>query len=354
MVILQPRHRNILSTCILATLLYGCAAKPVIPPSTNLKPDEVVTLFPTNAYLDNQAKNWNLDIHGWVYEPEKDSLWRNGTINALKFALNVKKGSPEETRFRERTSMFLVDNERRKDIVIKVADKYYSAPPTKSNGHFKFTIRYPASSKFCDDWQTVSVYTPVHDQRVFQGNIQCVQRKGISVISDIDDTIKNSNVLDKKRLLKNIFLKKFAAVKGMVDVYRNWRAEGANFHYVSSSPWQLYPALQDFLRYSGFPDGSMHLKLFRLKDSSFFNLFDSPTEGKLPVIRRLLKTYPHRQFILVGDSGEKDPEIYAAVARSFPDQIKHIYIHDINQSRERLRNVFKDLKPSKWLVFDDA
>ena len=174
------------------------------------------------------------------------------------------------------------------------------------------------------------------------------------MISDIDDTVKQSNVLDKKQLMKNTFLKEFTAVPGMANVYQHWQTQGAVFHYVSSSPWQLYPALADFFTRSGLPNGSMHLKLFRVKDSSFFNMFDSPEEGKIPTITKLLEAYPHRQFILVGDSGEKDPEIYATIAQRYPKQIKNIYIHDINNSQERLNAVFKDLKQIRWLAFKDA
>jgi hypothetical protein len=64
-----------------------------------------------------------------------------------------------------------------------------------------------------------------------------------------------------------------------------WRAnEGAQFHYVSASPWQLYPALAEFRRTNGFPAGTFHLKTFRWKDESFFDLVQSLLEYKLGVL----------------------------------------------------------------------
>jgi len=90
--------------------------------------------------------------------------------------------------------------------------------------------------------------------------------------------------------------------------------------------WQLYPPLQDFIRSSRFPPGTFHLRNFRWKDESFFNLFKSPEGHKLAVIEPLLERFPKRRFILVGDSGEKDAEIYETLARKYPQQIVHIMI----------------------------
>jgi len=161
-------------------------------------------------------------------------------------------------------------------------------------------------------------------------------------------------VLDKKTLMKNTFTREFKPVFGMAQVYQHWSGQGYNFHYVSASPWQLYPALQKFLNDRRFPAGSMHLKLVRLKDKSLFNLFDSPEEGKLPTITRLMSQYPQRRFILVGDSGEKDPEIYADIARRYPARVVRIFIRDIRQDLPRLRGIFRDLPQDIWYAFNDA
>ena len=323
-------------------------------PHTNLKLDETVLIFPTNASFDHQNKRWVIQVHGWVFEPEQDSSWRNGTISALELALDVKKDTPEAGHFEERVAMFLVDNKGSKNIAVNIGGQFFSAPATGSNGHFEFTTQIPSTQINCTEWLTTNIVTPENDGRTLNGAVQCVSEQGISVISDIDDTIKQSNVLDKKQLMKNTFLNEFTAVPDMAGVYKSWQTQGASFHYVSSSPWQLYPALSDFMKRNDYPDGSMHLKLFRVKDSSFFNMFDSPEEGKIPTITNLFETYPQRQFVLVGDSGEKDPEIYATIARRYPQQIKRIYIRNINNDEQRLQTVFKDLPAQKWLAFKDA
>jgi phosphatidate phosphatase APP1 len=178
---------------------------------------------------------------------------------------------------------------------------------------------------------------------------------GLSVISDIDDTIKISHVTDKKRLLEHTFLKPFEAVAGMAAVYRIWQEAGAAFHYVSSSPWQLYPALATFMSGADFPRGSVHFRYFRVKDESFLNLFASSTKSKPPVIEALLAAYPGRDFVLVGDSGESDPEIYGAVARAHPGRIRHIHIRLVtpeHRDNPRMQAAFAGVPDTLWSLFE--
>ena len=64
---------------------------------------------------------------------------------------------------------------------------------------------------------------------------------------------------------------------------------------------------------------------------------------------------PHCDFVLVGDSGEQDPEVYAALIRKFPEQIKKIYIRNVTNEEagnDRFNAVFGDIDPDRWLLFD--
>ena len=84
------------------------------------------------------------------------------------------------------------------------------------------------------------------------------------------------------------------------------------------------------------------------------SLFADPEKYKPKLIEPLLKKFPQRQFVLVGDSGERDPEIYGALARKFPDQIKHIFIRDVTPQqtgKERYRAAFRNLTADDWTVF---
>ena len=96
------------------------------------------------------------------------------------------------------------------------------------------------------------------------------------------------------------------------------------------------------------------MKQFRVKDGTFTALFDSPEKYKLAVIEPLLRQFPRRKFILVGDSGERDPEAYGTLARSHPAQIEHIFIRDVTGEKAdaaRYRAAFRDVSAERWKIF---
>ena len=185
--------------------------------------------------------------------------------------------------------------------------------------------------------------------------MKLVPRDGISVISDIDDTIKISNVTDHRRLLDNSLLKDFQEVAGMPELYQRLAKHGVTIHYVSSSPWQLYDPLYDFIRSAGFPWATLDLKDVRFRDETLFNLFKKGTETKPGQIEPILQHHAERQFILVGDSGEQDPEVYGDIARRYPAQIYRIWIRNADNSKAedlRFKEAFNHIARNKWQLFD--
>lgn len=193
------------------------------------------------------------------------------------------------------------------------------------------------------------------DRRKFSGKVRLIEPRGVSIISDIDDTVKVSEVLDRSRLISRTFLEEFVAVEGIAEAYRKIATEeNAVFHFVSSSPWHLYRPLMQFLEQHSFPQAELHLKAFRFRDSSLRDLFKSGLETKPPVIRSILKRYPHRTFILIGDSGEEDPEAYAQIVREFPKQIRRVLIRSVREfpnDYERMQKIFAGLDRDKWHLF---
>ena len=142
----------------------------------------------------------------------------------------------------------------------------------------------------------------------------------------------------------------------MAQVYNEWFEHDVSLHFVSSSPWQLYPALEEFLDKNDFPRSSFSLKPVRFRDETLLDLFKKGTETKPVAIEKLLRTYLDRKFILVGDSGEQDPEVYAALIRQHPDQILKVYIRNVTQGAaddERFESVFKNIQKDRWRLFDD-
>ncbi|ORZ23242.1 hypothetical protein BCR42DRAFT_487246 [Absidia repens] len=170
------------------------------------------------------------------------------------------------------------------------------------------------------------------------GMVNLVEPTGISIISDIDDTIKETQILYGARtVLANTFFNASKGIPGMAETYMKWYTQGASFHYVSNSPFQLLPFLYKFLNTERFPPGSMHL---RLDGSLMARLIEIPGRAKRDAILSIMQDFPQRQFVLVGDSGEIDLEIYTKIALENPGRILKIFIHDVTTpyAERRKRN----------------
>lgn len=326
---------------------------------SRIKSDERVVFFPSAARLSDDGQFWIVPIHGWIFEPEKFDWWRTPLVRDLRRGVDFTEGEASAALFEKRFRAFLVDNERGKRIAIRIAGEEHLLPASSPNGHFQDEIRVPAKAVKLvagNSPLTFRAVTPDGDEREFGGAAYCLAPKGISVVSDIDDTIKVSDVLNKRELLRNTFAREFRAVDGMASAYQKWAADGAQFHYVSSSPWQLYEPLEEFMKASAFPDGTFHMKSFRAKDSTALDLFADPMGHKLPVIKSLFERFPKRTFILVGDSAEKDPEIYGQIALEYPKQVQRIYIRDVTgepASGTRYQEAFADVPAEIWSIFTE-
>jgi len=345
---------------VLASLLWSSPAiGQTGERASRIKSDERVLFFPTAARLSDDGTTWIVPIHGWIFEPEKDGLLRRAAVWKIRDVLGIDADEPATPIFDRRVGWFLVDNERGKRIGIRIAGKECTLAESGADGHFAGIVRVPAKTVgglATGGRLRFNAITQSDDDRQFRGMAHLVSPTGISVISDIDDTIKISEVTDKKRLILNTFFRPFRAAPGMAEVYQEWARKGVQFHFVSCSPYQLYEPLSQFATEAEFPAATYHLKRFRLKDSTFLKLFADPVEAKVKTIEALLRGYPKRKFILVGDSGEKDPEAYGILARSHPDQVVRIYIRDVTgepADARRYLDAFKSVPAARWAVFRD-
>ena len=145
----------------------------------------------------------------------------------------------------------------------------------------------------------------------------------------------------------------------MSELYQNWRLKNINctFHYLSGMPDQLYTLTQEFIYTNNFPDGSFHMRHFGWAAASLFDFLHSESTfvHKISYLRFfLLNTV--RDFVLVGDSGEKDPEIYGTIAREYPERIRAIFIRAVKGEAfddTRFVTAFQGVATEKWQVFND-
>ncbi len=167
-----------------------------------------------------------------------------------------------------------------------------------------------------------------------------------AVVSDIDDTVMLTGVANKLRMIKNLFLtgaKSRVAFSGVAAFYRALHQgdsgqEANPMIYVSRGPWGLYEVLDEFFSIHRIPLGPV---LF-LRDWGMTKKHLLPRRGKnhkLRLIRGMLANYADLPFILIGDSGQHDPAIYAAIVHENPGRIQAIYIRNVNRSLRRSKAI---------------
>lgn len=314
---------------------------------------EHVTFYPTYGY--QQDDQWIIPMRIWVHENQE-----------LTTAVLVKLTDSftditdvEKANFKSRLADFVADDESREQVsftfnndpeqvVYQVQDQTGEFPRTDLNGLVEGFIMLP-SAKATEllarqgspqGWLTFRAISKEHTGR---GLVKLVEPQGLSVISDIDDTIKVTEIpAGAKVVVRNTFFRDFEAAPGMAAMYQTMA--GASFHYVSGGPWQLFKPLADFFLgpRGGFPAGTFHMKNIRknlLSADTWRDLRelaggDATFDQKVSQISEIMGNFPARQFILIGDSGERDPEVYAHIRNRFPGQVQEIRIRDVVNDRE--------------------
>lgn len=159
------------------------------------------------------------------------------------------------------------------------------------------------------------------------------------IISDIDDTIlisHSTSLLKKMRLmlLKNASTR--LPFEGVAAFYRALHSGGKEnkalnpLFYVSSSEWNLYDLLVDFCDHQNIPKGMFMLHELKVGLLKLFRSGRGKHDHKIIKIKHILETFLDLDFILIGDSGQKDPEIYQSIIKAYPDRIRAVYIRDVS------------------------
>ena len=162
------------------------------------------------------------------------------------------------------------------------------------------------------------------------------------VISDLDDTVIRTDVHSIVRMVSAIAVGNahtrlpFHGVAAFYNALHAGRiGKPVNpIFYVSSSPWNLYDLLDEFLSIRGIPAGPLILRDWGLGVNPSRN-----APHKLEAIAHILDTYPDLPFILIGDSGQEDPEIYRETIARYPGRIRAAYIRNVTPHPERSNRI---------------
>ena len=231
---------------------------------------------------------------------------------------------------------------------------------TDSEGYFYLSFHVSNLPNVTEPWDSVRLELldkVTYNQGPVKANGEILlsgSDNDMGVISDVDDTILVSKATNAYRKLRLMLFHNAQTRLPFEGVAAFYRALHRGYHqerftpifYVSSSSWKLYDLLSEFCHVQSIPKGPMLLRDSRLDR---FKFTASLHEGhKLAQVKTIMQMYPQKSFILIGDSGQKDPEIYQEVVRNYPDRVKAIYIRDVCRPHrhEEIAAIARDLKSS--------
>lgn len=268
---------------------------------------------------------------------------------------------------------FETDEIKYAELMIKMGDDKFFYTKTDNKGYFLLNEQVDDISKYINEEGWVKLefsYRKEHINRTIQsenrfpGEMLIPSKKAsFGVISDIDDTILHTGLTSvlKWRVLINTLLTsagKRLPLEGAPEFYHLLHQgktgnEANPMFYVSHSPWNLYRYLKYFLKKNNFPKGPIILRNF---PSPFSKKKKNEKPQKQKEIINLLKTYPNLKFILIGDSGEHDPDIYLEIAETYPDRILAIYLRSVNHKKKMLRvtGLYKSYKTTPALLIESS
>jgi len=253
-----------------------------------------------------------------ILTEDDDSWWDNLVNMYRRFASREISGVPLRIRYGE-------------DQVDTVTD---------AEGYFRAKLPLTLPLQF-PGWfnVNVSIITPAaygKDDVAAEAEVMIPPSDGdFGVISDIDDTVVLTHATNMLKMARMVFLKNARSrlpFPGVAAFYKALhlgpKGNGSNpIFYVSSSAWNVYDLLIDFLAHNEIPSGPLLLADYGLDHTSF--PFASHDTHKLTQIEDILKTYPNMRFILIGDSGQRDHAIYQGINEIYPGRILAIYLRDV-------------------------
>ncbi|MCC9642049.1 DUF2183 domain-containing protein [Rhodopirellula sp. JC740] len=301
----------------------------------------------------------------WVGVPQIQSYRGYATPEHIHLRGRVLTNPPREIRGRQDRWWQNLSNSYRRFASDEVPGVLLEAEwdgetyPSQSDreGYFHFQIPDHRTEPASQLWTEARVCIAEHDAVSSLESITTCPILNIpetatyGVISDVDDTILHSSATDfltmaKLTLLSNA--RSRAPLEGAAELYqcmqRRGTLHGPNCNpifYVSSSPWNLYDLLDEFLQHNSIPSGPLFLRDLGVDPDKFIA---AGHDHKLHRALEIMNDLPHLPFVLVGDSGQQDARLYATAAEKMGDRIRAIFIRDVDP----LSNSKHDERVTQW------
>ena len=257
---------------------------------------------------------------------ETDSAWRNLANMYRRFESDEIAGARVLARYGEATHEARTDEEGFFEILLAPAAPL---PPNRLWHAVDLALLEPLRAGQAEARASGAVLVPPASAR-------------FGVISDIDDTVLQSDATSLLRVMRATFLGNARTRLPFPGVAAFYRALLDGTHgndlnplfYVSSSPWNLYDLLVDFFGLQNIPLGPvLFLRDWGLTPEEMLPIHNRVY--KMKVIRELMDFYHDLPFMLIGDSGQEDPEIYREVVNSFPGRVPAVYIRNVSRDLKR-------------------
>lgn len=185
-------------------------------------------------------------------------------------------------------------------------------------------------------WDRVTLTLPDHGNARAQPPVLSAGTDGrLGVISDIDDTVIETGLHDFARNWRRVLMQMpgdRVPVPGAAELYARLATYGhpeegevhRPFFYISSSPWNLYGFIEEFLRQHDLPRGPMLMRDWGLNRQTLGK--SSHGAHKVAAIEKILGFYPGHRFVLIGDDTQGDAEAYAKAVEDFPGRVAAVFI----------------------------
>jgi len=219
---------------------------------------------------------------------------------------------------------------KNKEIIANINGKLYVSRGD-SEGYFSFDIKSskPLHSGYIDIFLNIK-----GNKDRAKTKALIITKPAVGIISDFDDTLVVSNVLNKLKLAINTAFKNYKqrkAVEGMATWFKEILAKNPKnsqsaLFIISGSPQQLFKPIEDFLNYHNFPKHTLILKKAHGDNK---DPLTNQLAYKVQKIEKLIKLYPNIKWYLFGDSGEKDREVYAHIKAKYPKNVIKYFIRDV-------------------------
>lgn len=290
--------------------------------------NEPITIVPYDGYgSDQQIRLCGrvLENPGLKTAQDNDSLWDNLLNMYRRFESDEVPGAKVVARFGDVEQEVIANEEGFFEVVIQLTQPL---PADRIRHEITLELREPQHPPNEPVTATGCVFVPPPSAQ-------------FGVISDIDDTVLQTDATNLLRMARSVFLSNARTrlpFKGVAALYRalsqgSTESSANPLFYVSSSPWNLHDLLVEFFALNGIPRGPIFLRDWGISKDELL-----PTQHrghKLSAIRQVIERYPELPFILIGDSGQEDPEIYREIVQLYPGRIHAIYIRNVSRDPAR-------------------